>query len=423
MTLFRTIYEKILADIKQGIYKPGDKLPSIRDYAKMFNCNKLTVKKAFDLLKEKELIENIVGKGSFVKFPDYQGINSSFFASSYLSEKFLDTEKIKKIVEKVLRREEENLFSQSPIKGDPKLIKILSEYYNLPEKNIIIISGAQQGIDLTRKVFDLNIKEEILFEDPTYSGAISIFKPKLFIPLKENGPDIETLKKQITNSTKLFYTMPAIHNPTGISYDMSIKNEIAKLAKIKDFYIIEDDYLSEFKTGKSARFVDIIPEKTIFIKSLSKITAPGIRLGFLYAPEHLIKKFLHKKFITDLSSSSFMQKLLYEFIKSGMFESHLQNVKKITEKRKKKIYTVLKKYPFLTYYTGEGYNIWVKSDLDLNITTPPWAEGKNFSFNPEIKNNFRLSVMSLDDLQFETALTYLDTILNSIKSQNNNLLF
>jgi len=421
MAKYLDIFENLKAKIENREYKPGEKLPSIRKIADKFSCNKLTVKKAYDKLKEENYIKQLVGKGSFVKFPDsYKNKGKSLdFSSSYISEKFFPVDKMQQIVDNLFKIERTNLFAQSNLKGIKNFRSTLSNYYNVGKKNMIIISGAQQGLDLISKVFNLKINKNILFEDPTYSGAVTIFKPEKFVKLENDGPDLNDLKNKINKDLKLFYSMPSIHNPTGISYSIEKKLKIAELSKKHDFYIIEDDYLSELLDKRKKRFIDIIPEKTIYIKSLSKITSPGIRLGFMATPDNLINSFLEKKYTSDIVSSTFMQLSLNKFIKNGFLDNHINNIKSILKQRKNQLNNFLNNYDFLEYNQNfNGINIWVKSKINLDIPAPPWASGINFSFSKKFKNFFRLSFMSMDDKSFQDGINYLESIFSNIKNED-----
>lgn len=418
MTKYLNIYKFLKKSIENRKFKPGEKLPSIRKIADNFNCNKLTAKKAFDKLNEEGFIEKKVGKGSFVRYPASfkEKVDNLYdFSSSYISEDFLLFNKIKKFINKLLLQEKKSLFSQSDIRGINDFIKTLSKRYRVKKEDMMIISGAQQGLDISSKVFNIKINKNILFEDPTYSGAVSIFKPDKFVDIKDDGPDIKQLKKKIDKTLKLFYTMPSIHNPTGISYSLEKKELIANLALKNNFYIIEDDYLSEFLKDNRKRFIDIIPERTIYIKSFSKIIAPGVRLGLMVFPDKLKDKFIEKKFTSDIVSSTFMQKILNIFIKEGYLSEHIKNLKKIYNYRRNELINILSRYDYLHFKKDfSGYNIWIKSDKKIKLENPPWAKGSNFSFSKKYKNYFRLSFMGMSETDFKHGLSYLNNIFDKI---------
>ena len=105
---------------------------------------------------------------------------------------------------------------------------------------MLIISGGQQGLDLVAKVFATRLSETMLFEDPTYPGAISLFKAKHFcVPWSPMDRAWSSWIKRSASRSSCFYTMPSVHNPTGIAYSPEKKAAVAERARHCPFYIIE----------------------------------------------------------------------------------------------------------------------------------------------------------------------------------------
>jgi 2-aminoadipate transaminase len=419
MALYKEIADQIESRINRGDFKPGEKIPSIRDIAAEFGCSKLTVQKAFDLLKNRGFIENIVGSGSYVRFPERINRSGDIFdfKTAYLSESFFPYRKAQEIFTTLFDQQKAGIFSTPPVEGDPDLIATLGEFYRVPTRRMLIISGAQQGLDLTAKVFSSGISENILFEDPTYPGAISLFKAKHFVPLEADGPDIKAMDAILPAQIRLFYTMPTVHNPTGISYSLEKKEQIARRARRHPFYIIEDDYLSEYHEAPVPRFVDLFPEKTIYIKSLSQTTVSGLRLGFMIVPENLYEKFLYTKYTSDIASAGLIQKFVREFIQNGDFKTYIgQTAEKISQRRQQ-VLELVKTAPGLSVQLPQhGCSLWVNAGEAMVPANPPWNTGGDFSFSPEYRSCFRLSFMNLDDSIFNRALEYLQNAFARIGS-------
>jgi len=417
MSFFEKIATEIEKRISSGVYKPGQKIPSIRQMAAEFGCNKLTVQKAFEKLKRDGFLENIIGSGSFVRFPEKisQPKHIYDFKTSYISECFFPYQRAKAIFNDLFDAEKTHLFSATPVAGDPEFLSILGETFQVPTQRMFIISGAQQGLDLTAKVFSARISDAILFEDPTYPGAISLFKAKHFVSMEKDGPDLTRLDRNLSDRIKLFYTMPTIHNPTGISYSHGKKEAVARLANRHSFYIIEDDYLSEFLEHPGPRFVDIIPEKTIYIKSFSQTTVSDLRLGFMVVPEALYEKFLYTKYTSDIGSAGLLQKFVKALIMEGEYKAYVEKIRERVEKRKALLLNLFADYAELTVDLPQwGYSLWIRSDRFIDLPHVPWARGKDFSFSPDFRNCFRLSFMNMDDLTFEKSLAYLKKLFDRL---------
>jgi DNA-binding transcriptional MocR family regulator len=419
MALYRKIADQIEADINRGIFKPGDKIPSIRHVATEYECSKLTVQKAFDRLRNRGWIEKIVGSGSYVRFPERINRTGDIFdfKTAYLSESFFPHRTARTIFDTLFDEQKAGVFTTPPVEGDPDLIATLGEFYRVPTRRMLIISGAQQGLDLTAKVFATGISENILFEDPTYPGAISLFKAKHFVPLNPDGPDLKALDAQLPAQIRLFYTMPTVHNPTGISYSLVKKEAIVRQARQHPFYIIEDDYLSEYHEAPAPRFVDLFPEKTIYIKSLSQTTVSGIRLGFMIVPADLYDKFIYTKYTSDIASAGLIQKFVREFIQTGAFADYIEKTDRKIRQRRQQVLNMVKATPGLSVQLPQhGCSLWVNAGDAMVPANPPWYTGGDFSFSPEYRSFFRLSFMNLDDDIFDRALEYLQNTFSRMRT-------
>ncbi len=411
---YRDIAAAIRRRIGAGQYTPGNRIPSIRQLADDYRCNKLTVQRAFDILRREGLIENRVGSGTYIRYPEKVTRPGSIFDfhTDYLNANLFPYEQVQAIFDQLFSRRQARALAPTPAEGDPGLIDALSRFYHVPAARMIIISGAQQGLDLVAKVFAANISESILFEDPTYPGAISLFRARHFVALEDDGPDLAQLHRKLASAVRLFYSMPAVHNPTGIAYSREKKEALARLAREHDFFIIEDDFLSEFRHDAGVRFVDICPENTIHIKSLSQTTVSGIRLGFIVVPESLYEKFLYTKFSSDIASFGLMQRCMREFIEQGSYRRHLEKVGTVIARRKGRLLEMIRRRSYLSVSPHQaGYSLWIKSSRSLDLPHVPWSRGEAFSFSPEARAFFRLSFMHLDDAEFDQGLSYLERLL------------
>ncbi|NNG02288.1 MAG: PLP-dependent aminotransferase family protein [Desulfobacteraceae bacterium] len=419
MALFENIAEEIRKRIQSGQYKPGQKIPSIRDMAVEFECNKLTVQKAFERLKQDRYLDNIVGSGSFVRFPENISRSGAVYdlKTAYVSEHFFPHQVARNIFNHLFDTEKAGLFSTTPVEGEKDFREVLGRQFRLSTDRMLIVSGAQQGLDLTAKVFGARLADAMLFEDPTYPGAISLFKATHFVPMEKDGPDLSMLDRALSPKIKLFYTMPTVHNPTGITYSPEKKREIADRALTGDFYIIEDDYLSEFVRKPVTRFVDIVPEKTVYIKSLTQTTVSGIRLGFMIVPDSLYDKFLYTKYSSDIVSPGIMQKFMKRFIQTGAYGEYVAGTQRRINRRKKRLIKVLNAYPALfggNWDKQSGYSLWVKSSMKIDLPHLPWDKGENFSFSRAYKNHLKISFMNLGSDDFERSLRYLEELFERI---------
>ncbi|MFW6410098.1 MAG: PLP-dependent aminotransferase family protein, partial [Halanaerobiales bacterium] len=206
--------------------------------------------------------------------------------------------------------------------------------------NIQIVSGAQQAIDLLVKVLT-DYGEEVLVEEPTYTGAISALESRKAaikgIPLMTDGMDLNILEDELkTKQVEFVYIMSSFQNPTGISWSEEKKKSLLWLAEKYDFFIVEDDCLSElyFEGEKPLPLKSYDrSQRVIYIKSFSKIFMPGLRLAFLVLPEDLLSPLLAAKHATDISSAGLTQRAFDYYLRKGLWSEHLSDMRELFGRR------------------------------------------------------------------------------------------
>ncbi len=366
-------YIQITNHIKELIDKKiivdGTKLPTIREYSKFLLVNNITIVNAYNKLSSDGYARQKVGSGTYAKFKESTFKFNKEYSNSFkkLSEEGLKNiidfsgetnkeimfpiEDFKEILNKILDRDgQEALISQNPM-GYHKLRSTINRVFwqnKLWDDDVLIVSGAQQGIDIASKVM-VNINDNVIVEKPTYGGALSVFKwrrANIFeVNILKDGIDLVEFEKILKkNKITCFYTMSYFQNPTGISYSYEKKVKLLELAEKYDFYIIEDDYLSELIYDEDIKYEPFKwldkNDRVIYIKSFSKIFLPGIRIGYMIPPKIFKEAMGKSKFNTDIATSSLMQRALELYISEGKWKKNIQNLSKEYKKR----YKIMEKY-------------------------------------------------------------------------------
>jgi DNA-binding transcriptional MocR family regulator len=264
-----------------------------------------------------------------------------------------------------------------------------------------VTGGGQQGLDLVRRLFSERGEAMALVEEPTYPGALGLFRPKTAVPFGAEGPDpaeIAAFFGAAGPGARFFYTVPQFHNPTGLRHSLERKKEIARLAAFLDFTIVEDDYLSEFLPSRDLRYVDLVPERTIWIKSLSKTMAPGIRIGVMAAPSPYQQRLLRLRAESDSGPSTWLQLFASGILESGLFDRQLEKIRGISDRRRTELLGILATVPGLSPTAGGGgYNLWVTAREQACGAATCWAEGWRFGRSPATRRSFRLSTMGIGE--------------------------
>jgi DNA-binding transcriptional MocR family regulator len=193
------------------------------------------------------------------------------------------------------------------------------------EDEIIITSGAQQGIDLAIRML-CQAGTSVAIERPAYYGAINAFRCAqtriLEVPLTDDGMDLDILQKYLeSNGARLIYTNPTFHNPTGVTASIENRRALLALAKRYDAIILEDDHSSELRfSGEpvpAIRCLDENGDNVIYVRSFGKTFLPGVRLGFLAVPSTLRQRLLFTKASADLHCNGLLQEAVAEHLRHG----------------------------------------------------------------------------------------------------------
>ncbi len=198
---------------------------------------------------------------------------------------------------------------------------------------IIITTGSQQALDIISRTF-LNPGDGVCVEVPTYNGALQAFdlNEALLHDMKsdEEGPLKESMKSVLQDiSVKLCYLTPTIQNPSGKSYSLQRRNELANVLDESNCWFIEDDPYSRLIFDGSTRpmISSLMKTQSIVVGSFSKTVSPSLRVGYLRAPRNVIERIIPVKQAMDLHTTLLSQMILYRFLLENSFEEHLYNLR------------------------------------------------------------------------------------------------
>lgn len=350
MKKYQAIINYIKSEISNGNIKSGKKLPSIRNICGSFQCSKVTVVKAYDLLENEHIIYSIPKSGYYL-IENNLNLNNEIcdkyidFCTSAPDSRILPYEEFQHCLNQAMDLYKENLFSNSNTQGFENLINVivkqLQNYQVFTDsKCVFITTGSQQAINILTMMHFPNGKDNVLIEQPTYHGVIKSLEINnintVGIKRNSNGIDLNELEKIFKyDNIKFFYTVPRFHNPTGFSYSNKDKKRIIELAEKYDVYIVEDDYLADLEIDKKSDPIYALDcsSKVVYLKSYSKIILPQLRISAVVLPKLLLKTFQEYKRWNDLNTSILTQGALEIYIKSGMFNAHIKKLRKVYRER------------------------------------------------------------------------------------------
>ncbi|MCD6429005.1 MAG: PLP-dependent aminotransferase family protein, partial [Desulfurococcales archaeon] len=267
------------------------------------------------------------------------------------------------IARDVILKRGDKALQYSPTKGVTEFREILLDYMKKKgvavrsDDDVIVTTGSQQALDIVGRTM-INPQDVIIVELPTYLAALNAFRlyrPTLVgIPIDDNGMKTDVLeeevKKLVNNGKKVkfIYTIPVAHNPAGVTLSIERKKHLIEIASRYDILIIEDDPYSYFVYDEG---VDITPLKTldkegrvVYLSTLSKILAPGLRIGWILGNKALVDVFERAKQSSDLHTSTLSQFIAAESIRRGVVDRTVEKAKVVYKKKRDTMLQALEKY-------------------------------------------------------------------------------
>ena len=267
------------------------------------------------------------------------------FAGGLPGSDVIDVEGIAEASRHVLSEEGRIALQYSTTDGFLPLREYIADRYRdrlgLPATagEIQIVNGSQQCLDLMAKIL-VDPGDHIGMERPGYLGAIeafSLYEPVIHaVTLADSGPDLTSFETLVhARPLRFFYGIPNSQNPSGRTYSEESRRAVAEIIQETDTLFFEDDAFGElFFDGRARLPVKrFLPEQGIMSGSFSKVIAPGMRIGWVYAPQIVLTQFNAAKQAADLHSNFLSQMVLHRYLITHDLDSHARDVARIYGER------------------------------------------------------------------------------------------
>jgi len=367
-TVFLKLTNLISQEILSGRLGQGTMLPGSRSLSKELGINRKTVQAVYEELEAQGWLVTRPRKGTFVADilpessieiePAFEQIEQekSLIQSTAVyphndgvpDPRLIPYELFSRAYRHALIKITQNQYMGY---GDPRgmielrqaLRQMLSmeRFMNVAEDEICIVRGSQMGIFLASRALPSR-QGVIVVEELYYPSAVKAFQSNGFqvvaVKLDEQGIIIEDLERILKEHlVAAIYTTPHHQYPTTVTMPMNRRLQLLELSKKWGFYIIEDDYDHEFHyDSRPMPPLASLPhsELVIHVGSLSKVFAPGIRLGYIVASSPIIQSITEDILLIDRQGNNITELALADLMQRGEIKRHIRKMKKIYQLRR-----------------------------------------------------------------------------------------
>jgi len=302
--------------------------------------------------------------------------------------------------------------------------------------SVIIMTGANQGIDLTAKAL-INKGDKIIVESPSFIGSLNAFRTYetelVGVSVEDDGMNMEELEVALKNNdnVKLIYTIPTFQNPTGVTMSLEKRKRLIELANKYDVLVLEDNPYGDLRfSGEDVATLKSLDTegRVIYAGSFSKILSPGMRLGYIIGPEELVAKIEILKQVNDVHTPVLTQLMCVEFMKKYNIDKYIDKNRELYGKKCAVMLEAMEKY----FPKGKvrwtvpdgGIFLWcecigiedispvVEKALEKKVAIVP---GSNFAIDmKKPSNKFRLNYSSATPEKIEEGVKRLGEALTEV---------
>ena len=237
-------------------------------------------------------------------------------------------------------------------------------------EDMILTAGSQSALDFLGKIF-INPGDTIICEGPTYLGALqafSAYEPNVVcIDLDDHGMRIDLLEEKLKelgpSGAKFIYTIPNFQNPGGVTMSLERRRRLSELSHEYHIPIIEDDPYGRLRfDGEAIPPIKAIDNDVIYLGTVSKIFAPGLRIAWVVAPRPILTKINLAKQGANLCTSPLNEVLVEHYFDDLDWHATQDKVIELYRERRDAMLSALEEYfpPEATWTKPEGgFFVWV----------------------------------------------------------------
>ncbi|BAN22629.1 aminotransferase-like domain-containing protein [Caballeronia insecticola] len=357
------------------------------------------------------------------------------FAGGLPSPATFPVEEMRHASERILRDQPAAALQYSATEGYLPLREWVAARYSvngaqIRPTQVLITTGSQQALDLLGKTL-VDPGSRVLVETPTYLGALqsfSLFEPHYVqVPTDESGLIPERLDGALIANARLLYAQPNFQNPTGRRLPLARRQALAAFAQKASFPVIEDDPYGalDYAGAPLPTMLSMAPDHIVHLGSFSKVLAPGLRVGYIIAPEELHFKLVQAKQATDLHTPSLTQRIVYEVVKDGFLDQHVPTIRALYRDQCQAMLDALDRHmPAGVEWNRPEGGMFVWLTLPKHVNTMKLLEqsiaqnvafvpGGPFYANDAEHNTLRLSFVTVPPAKIEEGVSKLGALIRA----------
>lgn len=323
----------------------------------------------------------------------------------------------------------------TPLRETMKKHLAETEGIDFTDNEIIIVSGGQQGADLTTKVL-VNRGDVILTEEPAFVGCLNTFRSYgavlAGVPVESDGIDTIMLERALceNKNARFLYTIPSFQNPTGITMSAQKRERVYELCKKHGVMILEDNPYGELRFfGKGVKPIKALDKDglVIYSGSFSKVMAPAFRLGFIVFPKALTSRITVAKQCTDVHSTILFQHIVNEYMTKYDYKAHIDKTREIYRRKCALMLDEMdKKFSKKVSYNRPEGGLFVMAFLPEGMDSYPFVQkgiergcycvpGAAFAVDSQAPNNgFRMNYSTPSDEQIIRGVDILGKLTHEL---------
>lgn len=338
-------------------------------------------------------------------------------------------EELARAMRRVLRQRPHEVLSYGPPEGPLRLRRALAGMFSsarglaATEDDVLVTRGSQMGIDLAARCL-LRERDVVLVESLGYRPAWAALEAAgarlVPVPVDEGGLDVEAAARLAeAHGARGVYVTPHHQFPTTVTLSAARRLALLELARARRMFVLEDDYDHEFHyEGRpvlplaSADVHGVV----VYVGTLSKVLAPGLRIGFVVAPRPLLAKMTLARKNVDRQGDGVVELAVAELIEDGVVARHVRRARRVYEERRGELAALLARHlgdDLAFRLPSGGTALWarVARGLDVDAWAARAAEeglvvqtGRMLSFDGRARPHLRLGFAQHDPREAEEAV-------------------